>query len=153
MLFRLHPQPILKMPASFSIPGLMPPDSPKYAGHQPPFVLHTHRAGDTLWEGIDPIGPIVFDDGEGNTTSPPASAVRLVMEFVPRMYAGRQCVVFDNLDSADGLTEIVSGSSWQFRVPVQPLPLAPGYWDWILYVVDERDVRTDLYAGEILITP
>lgn len=139
--------------STFAIPGLMPVCSPKYDETVPPFILYPHCVSDTLWEGIDPIGPILRDDGEGNLTAPPTAAARLLIEFVPRMHPERECVVFDSEPGADGLTEIVNAETWAFSVAAQPLPLDVGWWDWQMKVVDVLDVATVIYKGSILITP
>ena len=76
-----------------------------------------------------------------------------MIEFVPKMYSLRKCVVFDSNPGADGTIHIVSAEAWQFTVVPQPLPLEVGWWDWNMYVVDVNDCRTDLYEGQIQILP
>lgn len=138
---------------NFAVPGLMPMTAPKFDNATMLLSLYPHQQHTTMWVGIDAIGPILFEDQEGVFTSPPADAARMVLEFWPKMYPERECVVFDSEAGADGLTTIVSPESWLFAVHPQPLPLVAGWWDWRIYVVDVEDHRTDLYDGQIQILP
>ncbi len=132
----------------FSIPGLMPIDSP-VTEVTPQFLsLEPHNHSDTDWIGISSIGPMTI-----NGETPAVAAERILMEFIPQLYPERECVVFDSEPDADGTITIEDGETWQFAIPAQPLPLFPGLWDWVIRVVTEEDKSVQLYKGQILILP
>ena len=132
---------------SFSIPGLMEIQTP-ISDALPQFLhLSPHRASNTLWSGIASIGPVTV-----NGTSMPYPAVNAWLEFFDRSTPDAPVCVLSNIADLDGdITIVEPASAWAFVVPEQPLPVAPGMWDWRFRVEDSAGSVTTIYDGDILI--
>ncbi len=128
---------------NFSIPGLMELQSPASDSLEKYVFLEPHDSNNTNWIGIASIGPIQF-----NGEPPTYQAVTVVMHFTNRFSDETL-----TLSSADAKITIESAVTWEFVVPEQPLPLAPGMWDWTIKVTDTRGVDLKLYAGQLIVKP
>ena len=132
--------------SEFSIPGLMPTTSPIAESTPCQLQLEAHDSSNTNWIGIASIGPIVI-----NNEPPTLPAARVIMELVPQLYPDRQVLIFDSEPGADGIIVIEEADTWEFVVPVQPLPAEPGLWDWRIRVVTPDDVTYTIYSGQLLV--
>lgn len=132
---------------NFSIPGLMEMQSPISDSLPPIIPLTPHSASDTLWYGIQSIGPVTVD---GMPFTAPAAVAELVFSRIAPFYDRDQPLV---LSSVTGAVSIDGAAAWLFSVPPQPLPLAVGTWRWTFSVTDTEGVTKKLYEDDILITP
>jgi hypothetical protein len=132
--------------SEFTIPGLMPTNSPIIEITPQNLSLESHDSTNTNWIGIASIGPITI-----NGERPAQIAARVVMEFVPQLYPDRQILIFDSEPGADGLIEIEEADSWEFVIPPQPLQASLGLWDWLFRVVTPDNASITLYRGQILV--
>jgi hypothetical protein len=132
--------------SEFAIPGLMTPSAPIYEATPCVLQLEAHDSSNTNWIGIASIGPILI-----NGEAPPLPASRVLLELFPPFGSEQGMLIFDSEDGADGTASIDDAATWEFVIPVQPLPAIPGLWRWRFRVITPDEATTTIYRGQLLV--
>lgn len=134
----------------FAIPGLMEMQTPVSDGLTVYAELDPYSISDTLWAGIERVGPITMN---GEPLDPPATYAE--MSFASAEAGVPPAYTLNTEPSASNGTITIASdqaSQW-FVVPAQELPLWTGLWYWIFRVRDADDKSITVSRGTIRVTP
>lgn len=135
---------------NFALPGLMPISRPILDRQRQPIRLHPQRVQDSNWPGIPSVGPVT--PGGAQPTYPLASVRMVFAHSLPATDAP----LFELSSSPEvgqGLVVIDNPVTWMFHVPVQPLRLPLGSYQWELHTTDSTGDVHVYYVGAQLVTP
>jgi hypothetical protein len=134
----------------FSIPGLMELQTPISDDLTSVLKLAPHSQRDSLWVGIDSIGPIT----EGGAAMSDAAADARIEFSASSDGECARYILTTNPTETEGLINIVgTPADWLFSIPSQSLPLPVGLWCWTFCVTDVVDTSRVIYKGTLLVTP
>ena len=112
--------------------------------------LKDHYHGDH-WIGILKIGPIQINTGtkEVPVLIPmPSPFVSGRIQFRSlRGTLGYELSTEEDSGEDKGTIIVIDADTWEFEVPVQPLPLEVGLWEWDFETIDADGVVLTPYEG------
>ena len=137
------------MSSDYAIPGLMPLTSPVAETEAPlPSVLEPHSLAQTLWQGIESIGPYTIND-----LPPYFSAEKVTMTLINGNWPCVSYTLSSEPVEGEGTITIHDSATWWFSIEAQALPLLPGIWEWKIFVTDFRGEILPIFSGILPITP